>query len=129
VSSHVGSGHAAEIRVRANSFLAGMVGGRKIDMLAAAQMSLPYAVAARIVLGTAGLSAYAESRRSDPALRAMLDRVFIDIDDSVTASEESAVTFRPIGWHADRGTNRDRARRAGEPDQRRRPDREVRGAG
>jgi 2-methylcitrate dehydratase PrpD len=70
-----------------------MVGGRKIDVLAAAQMSLPYAAAARIVLGTAGLSAYAESRRSDPALRAMLDRVFIDIDDSVRASDESTVTF------------------------------------
>src|SRR5439155_22050170 len=32
----------AAIRVRANSFLAGMVGGRTVDSMPAAQMSLPY---------------------------------------------------------------------------------------
>jgi len=83
----------AAIRVRANSFLAGMVGGRTVDTLPAAQMSLPYAVAARTVLGTAGLSAYTEIRRSDPVLRMMLDRVFLDIDETVAASDCSSVTF------------------------------------
>jgi 2-methylcitrate dehydratase PrpD len=83
----------AAIRVRANAFLAGMVGGRIVDTLPAAQMSLPYAVAARTVFGSAGLSAYAAPRRNDPALRAMLDRVFIDIDETVAASDRSSVTF------------------------------------
>ena len=81
----------AEIRVRANSFLAGMVGGRVVDTLPAAQMSLPYAVAARTVLGSAGLSAYSAARRSDPVLRAMLERVLIDVDESVESSDRSTV--------------------------------------
>jgi 2-methylcitrate dehydratase PrpD len=77
--------------VRANSFLAGMVGGRVVDTLPAAQMSLPYAVAARTVLGSAGLSAYSAARRSDPVLRAMLERVLIDVDESVESSDRSTV--------------------------------------
>jgi 2-methylcitrate dehydratase PrpD len=80
-----------EIRVRANAFLAGMVGGRVADSLPAAQMSLPYAVAARTVFGSAGLSAYSATRRQDPVLRAMLDRVFLDIDETVVASDRSTV--------------------------------------
>jgi 2-methylcitrate dehydratase PrpD len=81
----------AEIRVRANSFLAGMVGGRAVNSLPAAQMSLPYAVAARTVFGSAGLSAYSAARRRDPVLHAMLDRVFVDIDETVVASDRSMV--------------------------------------
>jgi 2-methylcitrate dehydratase PrpD len=81
----------AEIRVLANSFLAGMVGGRAASSLPAAQMSLPYAVAARTVFGSAGLSAYSAARRDDPALRAMLARVFIEVDETVVASDKSMV--------------------------------------
>jgi 2-methylcitrate dehydratase PrpD len=80
-----------EIRVRANAFLAGMVGGRAADTLPAAQMSLPYAVAARTVFGSAGLSAYSTTRRHDPVLRAMLDRVLLDIDETVVGSDSSTV--------------------------------------
>jgi 2-methylcitrate dehydratase PrpD len=80
------------IRVRANSFLAGMVGGRRIDTLAAAQMSLPYAVSARIVFGAAGLPSYSADRRSHPALLAMLDRVVVEIDETVASSHTSSVT-------------------------------------
>lgn len=89
----LGATDVAAIRVRANSFLAGMVGGRNVDVLPAAQMSLPYAAAARTVFGTAGLSAYAESSRRDPAVLAMLDRVFIEVDETVVASDQSSVTF------------------------------------
>jgi 2-methylcitrate dehydratase PrpD len=81
----------AAIHIRANSFLAGMVGGRKVDTLPAAQMSLPYAVAARVLFGGAGLPAYAEERRNDPTVLAMLGKVIIDIDETVTASDQSSV--------------------------------------
>jgi hypothetical protein len=40
------------VHARLSSFLAGMVGGRDASSLPAAQMSLPYAVAARILYGT-----------------------------------------------------------------------------
>ena len=52
-----------------NSFLAGMVGGRDVNSLPAAQMSLPYAVAARILYGSAGLSAYSADRRAIPRFK------------------------------------------------------------
>jgi 2-methylcitrate dehydratase PrpD len=81
------------IRVRANSFLAGMVGGRKIDTLAAAQMSLPYAVSARTVFGSAGLSSYSADRRRHPAVLAMLEAVVVEIDETVQSSHTSSVTF------------------------------------
>ncbi len=83
----------AEVRVRANSFLNGMVGGRDCATLPAAQMSLPYAVAAAIVFGTNGLSAYSDERRRDPALLAMIERTRIEIDETVQSSAQSAVTF------------------------------------
>lgn len=45
------------VEVRANDFLIGMVGGSDVATMPAAQMSLPYAVSARLVFGSAGLSA------------------------------------------------------------------------
>lgn len=83
----------ASIRVRANTFLAGMVGGRNVDTLPAAQMSLPYAVSARVVFGAAGLTSYGAERRRDPAVRAMLDRVDIALDETVMSSHTSSVTL------------------------------------
>ncbi len=82
------------VEVRANDFLAGMVGGRDIATLPAAQMSLPYAVSARLVLGSAGLSSYSEASRSDARVLAMLDRVIVVRDPSVPGSDRSSVTIR-----------------------------------
>jgi 2-methylcitrate dehydratase PrpD len=87
----LGAAEIARIRVRLNAFLAGMVGGRGVGTLAAAQMSLPYALAVRMGLGTAGLSAYSDACRSSPDLAAIMDRVAIEIDQSVTASWKSSV--------------------------------------
>jgi 2-methylcitrate dehydratase PrpD len=86
-------GDIAKVSVRANAFLNGMVGGRECATLPAAQMSLPYAVAAAIVLGTNGLSAYTAERRRDPALLGMLGRVQMVIDQSVESSARSSLTF------------------------------------
>src|SRR5581483_6619603 len=81
-----------EVRVRANAFLYGMVGGRDCATLPAAQMSLPYAVAAAIVFGANGLSAYSEERRRDPGLLAMIARVTMVLDPTVASSAKSSVT-------------------------------------
>lgn len=79
------------VRARLNTFLNGMVGGRNIESLSAAQMSLPYAVAARICFGTAGLSAYSAEMRASKELAAMLDKVVITNDETVTASWSSSI--------------------------------------
>jgi len=81
----------AEVRVRANAFLNGMVGGHDCATLPAAQMSLPYAVAAAIVFRANGLSAYTSERRRDPKLLAMIERVTIVVDPTVVSSAESSV--------------------------------------
>jgi 2-methylcitrate dehydratase PrpD len=80
------------VHARLSPFLAGMVGGRDATSLPAAQMSLPYAIAARILFGTAGLSAYTAERRADERLRGLIERVAIDIDETVASSDRASVT-------------------------------------
>lgn len=79
------------VQIRLNSFLAGMVGGKDVSTLPAAQMSLPYAIAARICYGTAGLSAYTTRRRNSSEIEQMLQRIEITVDDAVKASHGTAV--------------------------------------
>lgn len=79
------------VRARLNGFLDGMVGGRDIATLPAAQMSLPYAVAARLCFGSAGLSAYAQERREAPEIAALLAKIEIVTDETVTASWQSSL--------------------------------------
>lgn len=87
----LGADDVAAVRARLNGFLAGMVGGRDVSTLPAAQMSLPYAVAARLCFGSADLAAYGEARRRAPEIVAMLERIAIVRDDSVTASWDSSL--------------------------------------
>jgi 2-methylcitrate dehydratase PrpD len=81
------------IEVRLNTFLAGMVGGKQITTLPAAQMSLPYAIAARILFGSATLSSYEEHRRSDPKLAALIARIEIVVDDAIAGSDRTSVVI------------------------------------
>ena len=82
------------VRVRVNAFLNGMVGGRDCAALPAAQMSLPYALAAAIVFRANGLLAYAEERRADPKLLAMIERIHLVIDPMVVSSAKSSLTVQ-----------------------------------
>jgi 2-methylcitrate dehydratase PrpD len=81
------------IEVRLNTFLAGMVGGKQITTLPAAQMSLPYAIAARILFGSATLSSYEEHRRADPKLAALIARIEIVVDDAIAGSDRTSVVI------------------------------------
>jgi 2-methylcitrate dehydratase PrpD len=83
----------AVVHARLSPFLAGMIGGRDASTLPAAQMSLPYAIAARILYGTASLSAYSTERRTDNRLQALMERVSIDIDESVAGSDLTSITL------------------------------------
>jgi 2-methylcitrate dehydratase PrpD len=87
----------SRVQVRLNSFLAGMVGGKDISTLSAAQMSLPYALAARICYGTAGLLAYTDERRASPEIGKMLSRIEVTLDDAVKSSFETAVVVTAPG--------------------------------
>ena len=73
-------------------FQHGMCGGRDVFGMPAAQMSLPYAVAARMVLGGAGLSSYTADRRGDPRLQAVMDRIELCTDEDMAPSDEPYVT-------------------------------------
>ena len=84
----------AGVRVRVNQFLNGMVGGRDCATLPAAQMSLPYAVAAALVFRANGLLAYTEARRRDPKLLAMIERVQMVTDPTVVSSAASSLTLQ-----------------------------------
>jgi 2-methylcitrate dehydratase PrpD len=79
------------IEVRLSRFLLDMCGGREAMTLPQAQMSLPYALAARLTFGHAGLEAYRAARRSDLTLKAVMDRVALIVDDTIDPTEEPFV--------------------------------------
>ncbi|PWW12931.1 MmgE/PrpD family protein [Mangrovibacter plantisponsor] len=79
------------IHVRLNPFLMEMCGGRSTDSLAAAQMSLPYALAARLCYGSAGLESYSEEKRLSPQVSDMMARIILEVDASQQGDEEPVV--------------------------------------
>lgn len=97
------AGGIEAIVVRLSPMLMAMCGGTDVDPLPAAQMSLPYAVAARCAFGEAGLTAYAEDRRRHPDVAALLRLIRLDVDPGQRPLDEPsvAVSFRD-------GTRRER---------------------
>jgi 2-methylcitrate dehydratase PrpD len=85
--------NVSEVQARMSPFLHGMCGGRDVTLMPAAQMSLPYAVAARMAFGGAGLSAYAEERRRDPALHRAMAKVVLSTDDRMAPNDEPYITM------------------------------------
>lgn len=82
------------IAVAASNLVVDMCGRPDIEPLAAAQMSLPLAMVSLAVHRTAGLPAYAEARRHDPAVAAMLARLTVTRDPAQAAMDEPLVTVR-----------------------------------
>lgn len=83
----------AGLEVRLSSFLEGMCGGRETATLPAAQMSLPYALAARLVYGTAGLVAYSADWRNAATISETLSRIVLNVDEDMQPDEEPFVTI------------------------------------
>lgn len=81
------------IDLRMSSMLADMCGAKAAGAMAPTQMSLPFALAARCVFGTAGLQAYTEERRRHPDVHAMMERIHISADASIDAMAEPMVTL------------------------------------
>lgn len=81
----------ARIHVYLNPFLHGMCGGTDLRSLAAAQMSLPYALAARVLFGHAGLEVYDRDKRLGAETAAMLSRVVLHVEPQQESNEEPIV--------------------------------------
>ncbi|CDZ62085.1 MmgE/PrpD family protein [Neorhizobium galegae] len=83
----------ARIGLRMSGMLANMCGAKVAGAMAPTQMSLPFALAARCVFGTAGLQAYTEERRQHPDVQAVMERIDISVDASMDAMAEPVVTL------------------------------------
>ncbi|MGP3935681.1 MmgE/PrpD family protein [Nonomuraea sp. KM88] len=87
--------HAGEIdriHVRLSPLVAGMCGGRDATTLPRAQLSLPYAIAARILYGDADLAAYSPERRGDPRATELMERIDLEVDPTMGGIDEPALT-------------------------------------
>ncbi|EJM55317.1 MmgE/PrpD family protein [Pseudomonas sp. GM48] len=85
-----------DVQVSLCSFLKDMCGGQDVSTLAAAQMSLPYALASRLVLGHCRLQAYDDVQRSDPRITHWLSRIHLEVDPQLSEDGEPVVTLRTV---------------------------------
>lgn len=76
------------IVVGLNPFLLDMCGGRELQSLASAQMSLPYALAARALYGSAELASYDDANRLHPRVDAFMARIVLAIDEQQGRDDE-----------------------------------------
>ncbi|MFK0386416.1 MmgE/PrpD family protein [Agrobacterium sp. NPDC090273] len=81
------------IDLRMSAMLKDMCGAKVGGAMAPTQMSLPYALAARCVFGTAGLQAYTEENRLHAGVHALMDGMNVNIDDSMAPMAEPLVTL------------------------------------
>lgn len=92
----VSADQVEDVQVSLCGFLKDMCGGRDISSLAAAQMSLPYALAARLIHGHARLDAYSDEQRADPRMVGWLKRIRLDVDPQLSEDGEPLVTVRTM---------------------------------
>ncbi|MGY2341846.1 MmgE/PrpD family protein [Pseudomonas sp. SDO5532_S415] len=85
-----------DIHISLCSFLQDMCGGHDVDTLAAAQMSLPYALAARLVHGHCRLQAYDDELRHDPRVTQWMSRIHLEVDPQLSEDGEPVVTLRTV---------------------------------
>ncbi|MCI5851747.1 MAG: MmgE/PrpD family protein [Sutterellaceae bacterium] len=81
----------ASIRVIINPFVLGMCGKYTTDPMPAAQMSIPYALAAILVYGTATLGAYTREKRANPKIKKTMARVQMVSDSTQKDDDEPFV--------------------------------------
>jgi 2-methylcitrate dehydratase PrpD len=82
----------ASIELDMSAMLMGMCGAKEHGSMAATQMSLPYALAARCTFGTAGLQAYSAERRSDRRIVERMRTIDLRVDETMAPLAEPLVT-------------------------------------
>jgi len=90
---HISADQVQSIEVNASAFLVDMCAGVDVQTLAAAQMSLPYALAVRCLLGHAGLDAYDDNLRTDAKVLGFMARIHMHVDASLAPLDEPRVTL------------------------------------
>ncbi|BCQ26321.1 MmgE/PrpD family protein [Caballeronia sp. NK8] len=85
-------GTVAHVRVKLSEFVHGMCGDRAPVNLASAQMSMPYALAAVLVFGHAGIEAFTGRARGDERVASMMQRIVLEPDASLADLDEPEVT-------------------------------------
>lgn len=80
-----------KVEIVINPFVFGMCGGRGIHPMNSAQLSIPYCVAADLIFGSAQLENFARSRREDPRIPPMMERVVMTVDESQKDDDEPIV--------------------------------------
>jgi 2-methylcitrate dehydratase PrpD len=93
---HIGADQIEDVQVSLCGFLRDMCGGQDISSLAAAQMSLRYALAARLVQGHCRLEAYDEAQRSDPRIAQWMSRIRLEVDPQLSEDGEPVVSVRTL---------------------------------
>ncbi|MGE8175142.1 MmgE/PrpD family protein [Pseudomonas fluorescens] len=82
-----------DVQVSLCGFLNEMCGGRDIGSSAAAQMSLPYALAARLVHGHCRLEAYDDEQRSASEIAHWMSRIHLVVDPQLSEDGEPVVSI------------------------------------
>lgn len=85
-----------DIQISLCGFLQDMCGGQDVGTLAAAQMSLAYALAARLVHGHCRLQAYDDDARNDPRIVQWMSRIRLEVDPQLSEDGEPVVTLRTV---------------------------------
>ncbi|CAI8834524.1 aconitate decarboxylase [Pseudomonas sp. IT-P171] len=85
-----------DIQVSLCGFLQDMCGGQDVSTLAAAQMSLPYALAARLVHGHCRLEAYDDEQRGDPRIAQWMSRIRLEVDLRLSEDGEPVVSVQTV---------------------------------
>ena len=85
-----------DIQVSLCGFLQDMCGAQDVSTLAAAQMSLPYALAARLVHGHCRLEAYDDEQRSDPRIAQWMSRIRLEVDLQLSEDGEPVVSVLTV---------------------------------
>lgn len=85
-------GDVSGIEVDISGFQHGMCGGTRLTSRAEAQMSLPYAMAARLEYGTVGLDQLETTAWSSPAIAAWIERFALKIAPEMADEDEPAIT-------------------------------------
>jgi 2-methylcitrate dehydratase PrpD len=97
----VSADQVEDVQVSLCGFLQDMCGGQDVSTLPAAQMSLSYALAARLVQGHCRLEAYDDEQRRHPQIARWMSRIRLEVDPQLSEDGEPVVSVRTVdGRHA-----------------------------
>ncbi|PQP00469.1 2-methylcitrate dehydratase [Pseudomonas frederiksbergensis] len=85
-----------DVQVSLCGFLQDMCGGQDVSTLPAAQMSLRYALAARLVHGHCRLEAYDDEPRRHPRIAHWMSRIRLEVDPQLSEDGEPVVSLRTV---------------------------------